>query len=233
MLASGILLTAAISHNAMVQKNSKPEYLQAIEHIGTLPEPPAGFKWAVNPDFTDEFEGDQLDAEKWYDKSPYWKNGRPPATFKAYNVSVENSCLRIKNSRLNPTEGNDGKPGTKYSYAGGAVASKSDQAWYGYYEVRMKASRTPMSSTFWLKNLAAGIIPERETGIIEEILLHNRFINPQESYPVWDHVLYDHVIREPNIELMLNTHAVEANMASSKIISARCWQLRRMSKKDG
>jgi len=68
-------------------------------------------------------------------------------------------------------------------------------------------------------------IPERETGIIEEILLHNRFNNPQESYPVWDHVLYDFVTREPNIELMLNTQAVEANMSGSKIASARCWQL--------
>jgi beta-glucanase (GH16 family) len=120
--------------------------------MAKLPEPPAGFKWAVNPDFTDEFDGPALDAAKWHDKSPYWTNGRPPATFKAYNVSVENGCLRIKNSRLQSPEDNDGKPGTKYSYAGGAVASKSDQAWYGYYEVRMKASPTPMSSTFWLKN---------------------------------------------------------------------------------
>ncbi len=127
-------------------------YDRANAHIVTLPVPPEGFKWAVNPDFTDEFDGDKLDDQKWYDKSPYWRNGRPPATFKAYNVSVENGRLRIKNSRLDPTEGNDAKPGAKYSLAGGAVASKSDQAWYGYYETRMKASRTPMSSTFWLKN---------------------------------------------------------------------------------
>ena len=103
----------------MAQENGKHRYLQVIQHTKNLPKPPAGFKWAVNPDFTDEFEGDQLDAEKWYNESPYWKNGRPPATFKAYSVSVENGCLRIKNSRLNPTEGNDGKPGTKYSYAEG------------------------------------------------------------------------------------------------------------------
>ncbi|TWU42357.1 FAD-dependent oxidoreductase [Novipirellula artificiosorum] len=68
-------------------------------------------------------------------------------------------------------------------------------------------------------------IPERETGIIEEILLHNRFRNPQESYPVWDHVLYDFVVREPNLELMLNTQAIQANTAGSTITSARCWQL--------
>jgi beta-glucanase (GH16 family) len=152
MLVACVLLAATTQHT-IAQPSSKSQYRRAIEHIKTLPAPPAGFKWAVNPDFTDEFEGNELNAEKWHDKSPYWKNGRPPATFKAYNVSVENGCLRIKNSRLNPTEGNDGTPGTKYSYAGGAVASRSDQAWYGYYEVRMKASPTPMSSTFWLKNL--------------------------------------------------------------------------------
>ncbi len=147
------LLFAVVSQEAWGEKTGRGDYNQAIEHIKTLPAPSAGFKWAVNPDFTDEFSGERIDGHTWYDKSPYWKNGRPPATFKAYNVSVENGCLRIKNSRLDPTEGNDGKPGSKYSLAGGAVASKSDQAWYGYYETRMKASPTPMSSTFWLKNL--------------------------------------------------------------------------------
>jgi hypothetical protein len=67
--------------------------------------------------------------------------------------------------------------------------------------------------------------PERETGIIEEILLHNRFRNPQESYPVWDHVLYDFVVREPNLELFLNTQAIEAEMEGESIVAARCWQL--------
>ncbi|QHI39237.1 tRNA 5-methylaminomethyl-2-thiouridine biosynthesis bifunctional protein MnmC [Kordia antarctica] len=65
---------------------------------------------------------------------------------------------------------------------------------------------------------------ERETGIIEEILLHNRFENEQESFPVFDHVLYDFVVREPNLTLMLNTQAVEAVMGGNKIKSARCWQ---------
>lgn len=66
--------------------------------------------------------------------------------------------------------------------------------------------------------------PERETGVIEEILLHNRFYNPQESYPVWDHVLYDFIIREPGVELMMNTQAVQAVMSGEKIASALCWQ---------
>ncbi|MEP2237817.1 MAG: FAD-dependent oxidoreductase [Maribacter sp.] len=68
-------------------------------------------------------------------------------------------------------------------------------------------------------------LPERETGIIEEILLLNRFQNPQESFTVWDHVLYDFVTREPNLDLMLNTSAMRANTDNGKIISAYCFQL--------
>lgn len=68
-------------------------------------------------------------------------------------------------------------------------------------------------------------LPERETGIIEEILLLNRFRNPQESYTVWDHVLYEVVTNEPNITLLLNTQALEAVLDGERIAAARCWQL--------
>ena len=161
-----ILLAAAVVSlpHSFTQAAEQSEYRPAVEHIKTLPKPPAGFKWAVNLDFSDEFSGNNLDMNKWYDKSPHWSNGRPPATFKADTVSVENGCLRIKNRRLHPTEGDDGKPGTKYSFAGGAVASKSDHALYGYYEVRMKASATPMSSTFWLKNRPYPVTYVDQTG---------------------------------------------------------------------
>ena len=66
---------------------------------------------------------------------------------------------------------------------------------------------------------------ERETGIIEELLLLNRFQNPQQSFPVWDHVLYDYVHQVENLDLMLNTQAIEATMNGNTIVSARCWQL--------
>ncbi len=71
-----------------------------------------------------------------------------------------------------------------------------------------------------------GAKTERETGIIEEILLENRKYNPQLSYSTWDHVLYDYVVRHPNLTLMLNTMAVDVEMDSdSHIKSAICWQI--------
>ncbi|MDU0352971.1 hypothetical protein RS130_02645 [Paraglaciecola aquimarina] len=37
-----------------------------------------------------------------------------------------------------------------YSIAGGAVISKTENAYFGYYESRFKAAKTTMSTTFWL-----------------------------------------------------------------------------------
>lgn len=108
------------------------------------PPAPTGYKWVLNSEFSDEFEGDQLDTTKWFDRSPYWVNGRPPATFRASTVSVKDGNLQIRNQPLVPAT-------NKYHIAGGAVASKSKQGHYGYYEARMKASGISMSSTFWMK----------------------------------------------------------------------------------
>ncbi|GGZ38079.1 hypothetical protein GCM10007049_34200 [Echinicola pacifica] len=67
---------------------------------------------------------------------------------------------------------------------------------------------------------------ERETGIIEEMLIDNWYFNPQESYPVWDHVVYDYVSQQSNLDIMLNTQAIDAVMHDSGTIkSAICWQL--------
>lgn len=65
---------------------------------------------------------------------------------------------------------------------------------------------------------------ERETGIVEEILIENWHFNPQESYPVWDHVLYNYVVRQPNLDLLMNCQAIDAKMSGPRIQSAICWQ---------
>ena len=49
----------------------------------------------------------------------------------------------------------------------------------------------------------AGGENNRETGIVEEIALENYYRNPTKNYYIWDTVLYDFVIREKNITLLL------------------------------
>ncbi len=67
-------------------------------------------------------------------------------------------------------------------------------------------------------------VVERETGILEEILIENWYYNEQESYPVWDHVLYDFVKRQDNLTLMLNIQAFDVVMNDNKIKFAICRQ---------
>jgi beta-porphyranase len=135
------------------------------------PAAPKGYKWVKNEAFSDEFNGTSLDSAKWYARSPYWKDGRPPATFRAENVSVRDGALQIKDVVLDPPQG-------VYNLAGGAVASKSKDAFYGYYEARMKASGVSMSSTFWLKtpNHKVGCeTVQQELDIVEAIGGAKRF----------------------------------------------------------
>lgn len=112
------------------------------------PPAPKGYKWVVNEDFTDEFQGDSLDTEKWHDHHPRWR-GRPPAKFMPENVSVKDGMLHLTNGTLDePIE----VRGQKFTLGGAAVVSRKTEAYFGYYECRLKASNISMSSTFWMSN---------------------------------------------------------------------------------
>ena len=67
----------------------------------------------------------------------------------------------------------------------------------------------------------------RETGILEEILLENKYRNPQESYSMFDTILWEKVYDEENIDLYLNTHMTGVTMDDhgSAIKSVICHQL--------
>ncbi len=52
----------------------------------------------------------------------------------------------------------------------------------------------------------------RETGLIEELKLTEAATNPQRSFHIWDLILYDKVVSEPNITLLLDTAVVDAEV---------------------
>lgn len=112
--------------------------------IAAPPEPPAGQKWVINDAFTDEFNGDELDATKWHNHHPFWK-GRAPAKFVPEALSFKEGLLCMENRMLD-------EPDDRFTIGAGAIVSKSISAFFGYYECRMKASSISMSSTFWLSS---------------------------------------------------------------------------------
>lgn len=112
---------------------------------------PVGFKWSKVSSMSDDFDSPSgtepydstapLNRTKWNPSLRDWK-GRVPAEFYPDNVYLEGNQMHIKNTpHPFPHDG--------YTIAGGGVESVNTQR-YGYFEVRMKASKIRMSSTFWL-----------------------------------------------------------------------------------
>jgi hypothetical protein len=56
----------------------------------------------------------------------------------------------------------------------------------------------------------------RESGLIEELRLEDAVRNPERCYPFWDVLLYEKVIAEPNITLLLDTDVVGAEVTYEK-----------------
>jgi len=61
----------------------------------------------------------------------------------------------------------------------------------------------------------------RETGILEEIQLENMRRNPTKNYYIWDNILYDFVLREKNITLLLNCACMDADITKGDFADGR------------
>ncbi len=73
-------------------------------------------------------------------------------------------------------------------------------------EIRMHPLGVPSTIVGW-----------REGGLIEELKLENAAKNPQLSWDIWDLVLYDKCVSEPNIKLFLDTAVCGVEKDGSKI----------------
>ncbi|MCX6610938.1 MAG: FAD-dependent oxidoreductase, partial [Acidobacteria bacterium] len=64
----------------------------------------------------------------------------------------------------------------------------------------------------------------RESGLIEELRLEDAVNNPQRCWEMWDFILYDKVVSEPNITLLLETIVYKAVVKDDRIteVHARC-----------
>ena len=119
-----------------------------IQVFANPPKPPLGMRWVLNPDFSDEFDGNSLDTSKWLDHHPTWM-GREPGLFMPSQVSVKNGYLQIRGEKMDKdTLIKAYNREMTFNIKGGAVVSKKS-VFLGYYECRVKAAATTMSTTFW------------------------------------------------------------------------------------
>lgn len=59
----------------------------------------------------------------------------------------------------------------------------------------------------------------RETGILEEILLENKHRNPENSWPIFDALLWEKAAFQENLSLFLNTHIAQVDNRANHISS--------------
>jgi len=64
----------------------------------------------------------------------------------------------------------------------------------------------------------------RETGIVEELMLENFYTNPGLKYPLWDATLYSVAIQQPGLTLLLNSSVFDADCEGNVIRSVTAWQ---------
>jgi hypothetical protein len=126
--------------------------------IGELPNPPRRVSdalplsdqankggWVKDETFSDEFEGGQLDPQKWMPKFTDWK-GRQPAWFNPENVSVSRGQLHLVMRRQEAPAPLRKLGFTSYTSAAMQSLTKTG---YGYYEVKARPMNSGGSSSFW------------------------------------------------------------------------------------
>ena len=101
--------------------------------------------WVKFEPMTDEFEGKELDRNKWVVGMDWWK-GRQPALFSEKNVTVSDGKLHLtmRKEKLPPEVE---KQGYK-DYTSAALHTKARTA-YGYFEVKARPMNSAGSSSFW------------------------------------------------------------------------------------
>lgn len=100
--------------------------------------------WKVHEPWSDEFNGEHLDATKWHPNNPGKWIGREPVMFHPKNVAVEDGELRIRGS----AKETEALP-AGFTHTSGFVRSTTLLK-YGYIEMRARLMPGSMNSCFWL-----------------------------------------------------------------------------------
>ncbi|WP_052444576.1 family 16 glycosylhydrolase [Flammeovirga sp. OC4] len=142
IMALGALLVATLSSNAVMAQNPASD-----------PENKLG--WTLNEDVSDEFEGNQINKDKWIvqGENDHYENnfkGRAPSQFAPHAVSVRDGQLVITTRWEPDFNFIKGKhKGYKFeNITTGAIITKKKFK-TGYMEIKCKPADAPLSSAFW------------------------------------------------------------------------------------
>ncbi len=105
-------------------------------------------KWALDPQFTDEFNTDSIDMKRWHlnPTSPGDWRGREPALFYPPNVTQKDGMLHLAFCKGDVPEMQKYKGYKDYT---SCLIQSNELTGYGYYECRARPMNSAASSSFW------------------------------------------------------------------------------------
>ncbi len=174
---------------------------------------PSDKKWVLNHEYSDEFDGNELNTERWHPNNPNWL-GREPALFLKKNVRVEDGMLILSSHREEPQN----PPSDKYHTFTSAAVQSTDTLHYGFYEIRSRAQNSAISSAFWL--YVNDSTMQEEIDIFEICGRHDTDPSYEHSYFATAHYLY-----HPDTvhEKRTRTHKTDFRLADQFIVAGLDW----------
>jgi len=110
---------------------------------------PIGGDWEFVPDFSDEFNGKNLDLNKWWNFNPEWY-GRKPAYFERKNVSLKSGSLQLAARIQKPGKATYENVVRGYDKFTTSAIKSQKRILYGYFEARCKSMNAGVCNAFWL-----------------------------------------------------------------------------------
>lgn len=105
--------------------------------------------WIFSPEFSDEFNGLELDKEKWMDLVPVWF-GRQGSLFSPDNVSVKKDMLQLTCDTQKPEEVSYENKIRGFDKFRISIVKSKKRIRYGYFETRCKAMKANVCNAFFL-----------------------------------------------------------------------------------
>ena len=162
-----------------------------------------GDGWTLDPEFSDEFNGETIDTTKWWDFNPAWP-GRIPAMFARDNVTVQNGRLILTARVPREDELTVENVARGFDQFTTAIVKSKRRSFYGYYEARCRSMDAGVCNAFWLYDPLEPAKKYIEGEYSEEIDIFEIFGKPSTPSVVRTYYATVHRYQTPYVESVVN-----------------------------
>lgn len=181
--------------------NNNPDYFPASDTNNTM-------NWKLSETFSDEFNDNTLNTERWHDMHQYWV-GRAPAYYNTENIHFKDGVLLLRSDwtgeYLDAPDGAAALAGDPIMTA--SVIQSKLKSGYGYYEIKSRTAPISLTSAFWLQGKTKEVDVYEQLGRAKKGHEPDEFpINTHDFAGGWDNDLTTPFKYKTGIDLTVDFH---------------------------